>query len=265
MEELQLDDSIRSTVLLPIFVVVVLAAIIRQNVVELVRSVNKVDIKDVKNNQLIQRCEALKSNGGWLPERAFAVRKAFYIKKEVGVLWNPPAAVNPLQAMSHQDPSHTVGLLKGQMSFVVLNGGLGYFVSFLFPGFLVAKAPFPLTYKFRSMLQRGIDVPSLDVTYVSSLSWYFFVMLGSNGLLAVINHLRGQDADIIDRNAMNMANPVAQMNPAMLMPGMGGPDVQKIFRQERDNLALVNHHSHLSNIEQTLLHSWKKQATHTAS
>lgn len=240
MEELQLDDNIRSSVLIPIFVVVVLVAIVRQHVVEILRSDNKVDLKDVKSNQLINRCQNLKTNGCWIPEKAFTARKAFYIKKDVGVLWSPPAAANPFQAMSHQDPSQAVGMLKGQMLFVILNGGLAYLINFLFSGFLVAKAPFPLTYRFRAMLQRGIDVPSLDVTYVSSLSWYLFAMLGSVSLLSIINHLRGQEQELVDWNAMN--NPMAQMhmNPAaMIMPGMGRPDLKKIYSQEKDNLELV--------------------------
>ncbi len=59
-------------------------------------------------------------------------------------------------------------------------------VNFFFSGFVVAKVPFPLTQRFRGMLQRGVDLQSLDVTYVSSLSWYFLNVFGLNGLLQLI-------------------------------------------------------------------------------
>lgn len=41
---------------------------------------------------------------------------------------------------------------------------------------LSAKIPFPLTQRFRSMLQNGIDLSTVDVSYVSSRSWYVFLL-----------------------------------------------------------------------------------------
>lgn len=52
--------------------------------------------------------------------------------------------------------------------------------------FLVVKLPFPLTLGFKSMLQRGIETPDMDVRWVSSLSWYFLNFFGLNGLYRLI-------------------------------------------------------------------------------
>src|ERR1700760_4718987 len=51
---------------------------------------------------------------------------------------------------------------------------------------ILVKLPFPLTLGFKSMLQRGIETPDMDVRWVSSLSWYFLNFFGLNGLYRLI-------------------------------------------------------------------------------
>ena len=50
----------------------------------------------------------------------------------------------------------------------------------------IVKLPFPLTLGFKSMLQRGVETPDMDVRWVSSLSWYFLNFFGLNGLYRII-------------------------------------------------------------------------------
>ena len=56
----------------------------------------------------------------------------------------------------------------------------------VFQGFITAQVPFPLGYKFKQMLQQGLQVHALDPTYVSSMSWAFLLIYGLNGVMSMI-------------------------------------------------------------------------------
>ena len=63
---------------------------------------------------------------------------------------------------------------------------MGMFVNYFFAGFILGKVPFRLSPSFRPMLQRGIDLPSLDVTYFTSLSYYILLLFGFQGVFRII-------------------------------------------------------------------------------
>ena len=46
--------------------------------------------------------------------------------------------------------------------------------------------PFPLGYKFKSMLQQGLTVQALDPTWVSSMSWAFLLIYGLQGIMGLL-------------------------------------------------------------------------------
>jgi hypothetical protein len=52
------------------------------------------------------------------------------------------------------------------------------------------KLPFPLTIKFKSMLQAGVATRDMDPRWMSSISWYFLCIFG---LQSVFNFLLGSD------------------------------------------------------------------------
>lgn len=254
-----LDENIRFYVTIPIFFVVLCTNVLRSNLLRLFQSDPKVDMKNVKQNNLLTRSKTLRGNGQYLSEKAYKTKRAYFVKKDVGALMKPPKAQNPMDAMANPDPTATMGMMKSQMVFVVIQGGLAYWVSHLFDGFLVAKTPFPLTFKFKSMMQRGVNVASLEPGFVSSLCWYFFIMISGHSLIGLVQA-------IFDRGAVPDPNEIdpmqAMMGGPMMgggMPGMGGPDMSKIYNQEREAHEIYNHEFLLENVETDLLRKWRQQ------
>jgi hypothetical protein len=54
----------------------------------------------------------------------------------------------------------------------------------------IVKLPFPLTIKFKSMLQAGVATRDMDPRWMSSISWYFLCIFG---LQSVFNFLLGSE------------------------------------------------------------------------
>ena len=126
----------------------------------------------------------------------------------------------------------------------------------MFSGFVVAKMPFPLTFKIKSMFQRGIEVAALDSSYVSSLSFYFFVMMTSGAIVAVINRVIGGAAKESDSAAEATMMATGGMAPPP--PTMSNPDTKKLYDTERENLEIAGHDFVLDDVERKLLADWKQ-------
>jgi hypothetical protein len=55
---------------------------------------------------------------------------------------------------------------------------------------VIVRLPFPLTIKFKSMLQAGVGTKDMDPQWMSSISWYVLCIFG---LQSVFNYLLGSD------------------------------------------------------------------------
>jgi hypothetical protein len=132
---------------------------------------------------------------------------------------------------------------------------------------MIVKLPFPLTIRFKSMLQSGVATRDLDVRWVSSLSWYFLNLFG---LQPVFGFILGADnctfffyfynyklllmLTYLAANQMSqqMSNPAAGANP--FQPGS---DPDKMFKSEAENLEVMEYFSVLDGIEERMLHNWR--------
>ena len=81
------------------------------------------------------------------------------------------------------------------------------------------------------MLQRGVDISTLDVSYVSSISWYILLTFGLNGVYRLI---LDEGLEVDETKMMQM-----QMN--MGAGGMGF-DASAMFKQQRAMLGISKNH-----------------------
>lgn len=98
----------------------------------------------------------------------------------------PPA--NPMTDPAAMDGM--MNMMKGNMTMMIPQTLIMSWINAFFSGFVVLRLPFPLTPKFKSMLQSGVQTRDLDVRWVSSISLYFLCMFG---LQSVFIYILGSD------------------------------------------------------------------------
>jgi hypothetical protein len=233
-EDLVLDTAIRDWVLIPLSVVMVLIGVLRHIVSKLMRSSQTPDVKIVREGQVMLRARNLRTAANFIPSKAFRARKLYYCNEENGLLFVPKGQATNPQAQMFSDPNMAMDMMKKNLSMIIPQTLTFAFVNFFFSGFVAAKIPFPLTQRFRSMLQNGIDLSTVDVSYVSSRSWYFLNLFGLRGLFSLI---LGEENAVDDTQRM------------MQMGGGFGFDPSKGLSVEKDNLDITQHDWALPNFE----------------
>mmetsp|Transcript_36198 Transcript_36198/g.58492 ORF Transcript_36198/g.58492 Transcript_36198/m.58492 type:complete len:259 (-) Transcript_36198:71-847(-) len=242
MGDLVLDSKICNWVLLPIAVVMVLVELLRHYVMKATQTEKKLDLKTIRETNVLLRTRNLRANGAAIPPAGFKMRKAVYTNKENGILCtDAPKPVDPMAAFSNPEPMMEM-MKKNILGNALPNIGLMAYINYFFSGFLVAKMPFPLTPRFRSMLQRGVELSELEPTYISSLSWYFLTMYGRKGIVTL---LIGEESTTMDEARM--------MQAQMQAMSAGQMDIGKAFAAERENLEITDHYFGIPASEASLL------------
>ncbi|VDN43148.1 unnamed protein product [Gongylonema pulchrum] len=100
------------------------------------------------------RSRLLRENGRFLPKLSFNMRKHFLLNDENGYITKgmerPPQMQNPMA-----DPTMMTDMLKGNLLNVLPMIVIGGWINWTFSGFVTTRVPFPLTLRFKPMLQRG--------------------------------------------------------------------------------------------------------------
>ncbi|EEH57311.1 uncharacterized protein MICPUCDRAFT_58057 [Micromonas pusilla CCMP1545] len=223
MADLRLDGDIRNWVLIPITIAMFLVGVVRHNFGKLLKSDAKVDLKALREAQAVIRAERVRNNAGYIQSHGFRQRRHFFCHETTGVFSKKSEKLNPQQQMM-SDPSMMTDMLKKNLNMIVPQMLTAGWVNFFFTGFVVGKVPFPLTQRFRGMLQRGIELNSLDVSYISSLSWYFLNFFGLRGVFSLC----------LGENTLDDAQAMQQQ---MAM----GMDTNKAFGAVKESLDMLQH------------------------
>jgi hypothetical protein len=158
-----------------------------------------------------------------------------------------------MAAMSN--PDMMTGMLKGNMQGM-MNIMLFSLVGQIFQGFIIAKVPFLLGYKFKTILQQGFKLDSLEPSYVSSMSWCFILIFGLQGLMSlIISDTKGMEEMMMMPGAQNMMGPQGGAGGAMGQP----QDFGAAFKSEKSNYELMSYKTYLEDVEDALLLKMKEK------
>ena len=109
-------------------------------------------------------------------------------------------------------------------------------ISHFFRSFVLVKILFPLTNGFKQMFQRGLDLSTLETSYVSNVSWYSLVMYGLRAFFCLaMGDISPETLDItIKQRDLGMAEGPAPVGPHQFV-------APKALIAEADNLELVKY------------------------
>ncbi|KAI5693760.1 ER membrane protein complex subunit 3 [Diaphorina citri] len=236
MAELLLDANIRGWVFLPIVVITFLVGVLRHYISLLIGgSQKKADIQQVQDSQALLRARLLRENGKYLTRSAFQMRRYYFNDEEVGYFLTQKRTAPASNPMT--DPSMMTEMLKGNLTNVLPMIVIGGWINWMFSGFVTTKVPFPLTLRFKPMLQRGIELLSLDPAWVSSASWYFLNVFGLRSIYALVlgeNNAADQSRQFQDQMS----------GAAVQMP----VDPKAAFKAEWEALEIYQHQSALEGL-----------------
>lgn len=211
---------------------------------------------EARERQSLQRSAFLRQNlpAAGLSPAAFQLRKDYLIDnyKKGNFLKNGPESRGQAAANPMSDPAAMegmMGMMKGNMAMMIPQTLIMSWINAFFAGFVILKLPFPLTIRFKTMLQAGVMTRDLDVRWVSSLSWYFLCLFG---LQSVFIFILGND-----NAASQVTQQMAMSNPMGAGAGAGpmqpGQDVDKMFLAEAENLEVLEYWNVLDGVEDRLL------------
>ncbi|VEU39909.1 unnamed protein product [Pseudo-nitzschia multistriata] len=258
-QNILLDSDIRDWVVLPLFVIMVSAGLLRVHVGMLLKPDPKNQAKIEQRTQSSVRATSTLKTGAinFLSASKLEARKLAYPEilkdqaewcesymeerereKEENPSDDDDDMPNPLAAMDG---------MKGGMVGMVQNMVMMQGIQFFFSGFILLKVPFSLTMGFKQMFQRGLGgLENLDTSYVSSISLYFLFMYGLRAFFRLVIGTPTLEAQESQRMWMKLGKKGGPTNP-----NAPKEDAQiKALNAEADNLEMTLPKQFKSNLDQ---------------
>lgn len=132
-------------------------------------------------SQAMIRARLLRENGKYLTAQSFAMRRHYFNNADTGYF-----KTQKRQPVSPNSTAMLSDMVKGNFINVLPMVFIGGWINWMFSGFVTTKVPFPLTLRFKPMLQRGVELASLDAAWVSSASWYFLNVFGLRSIYTLV-------------------------------------------------------------------------------
>lgn len=263
---LHIDSSLRNWVFFPVTLITICVSLLMKYLTYIFNSgSNKIissETKDIKSfdfkeemknrdvemklKNAIARANFLKSNFMFISSKGFKTRKAFFCKEETGFFSQKYEA----KAADLMNPNMMGEMIKknivNAIYYIFIFVGVGFF----FSGFILLKLPFGLTQKFRGMMQQGLNLPDVDVSYVSAISWCLILVFGLNNIIQFFDG--GEDFSIMQQQEQMMKQPLNLMpNP------MGGNDYDKVLKPEKESIAILPGFSVLDDAIDNVIEKYK--------
>lgn len=279
-QNILLDSSIRDWVVLPLLIIMVEAGLLRHYLGQVLKpsEIKKIPYIEHRTKNAISRASRLRSGASsYLSKDKWDSRVKYWTGTDHNTSSEQPGYLKEeIQWMEEEeekialakedgsggadagdggidgmpDPMAMMGPMKGQFAFMAQNmvmmQGIGYF----FSGYVLVKVPIPLTTGFKMMFQRGLDLSTLETSYVSSVSWYFLVMFGLRAFFKLVIEGDGNNRE------EHMQAAIVHADMGNTLNG-GGPakkfDSVKMIKAEIENLELSKHKSILDDADRRLL------------
>jgi len=244
-------------VLLPILAVMLLVGVLRHLLTQLLTTAPAASTTTrllLREQRALHRIGLLRTHATSLPTASFHARRRHCLTAlSNGAYLHDPALKDSPPPNPMTDPAGMNTMMEGMkrnMFLVVPQTLIMTWVNYFFAGFVLVRLPFPLTPRFKEMLQRGVETVDMDPRWVSSLSWYFLCLFG---LGAVFRLILGEDNVADGFKDMQAMSTMGMEQMAAGQPGQV-QDWAGMMRAERENLELMSRVvSDLDGVEQRVL------------